>query len=671
MSRTILIGIARMGSTRFPGKVLKDLGGMPVLKWVVRAGKAAKFVDEVWIATSNLPADDAIESWCRENDVGCFRGDESDVLSRFAGCATASGADIVIRVTCDCPFIDPAVIDTMIELRATTGVDYCTNIYPPTWPDGLDCEVFTTAALNAAYLDSTRPVDRECVTTYLYRNRDRFTTINYTCPIPDMAKERWVLDTEEDYKLCQAIAEYVRNDCYNTDYLSIKKFLDSKPELRKINNHELRNSRYFEGLSKENYRRSFSKSSKFFETASSIIPFGAQTFSKSYLAFGKDGPLFLSHGLDGRCFDIDGNDYVDLVGALLPNILGYCDTDVDTAVRRQLDSGTSFSLATRLESEVASRLIKFIPCAEMVKFGKSGSDAVSAAVRLAKAHTGRNKVVVAGGYHGWHDWAVNGTEKGFGSFGVPDVVRCPWGDIASIGNYFRVGAEPVAAIVVEPEIPGPEDNYAYLQQLRHFASKYGALLIFDEVITAFRWSMGGAQQYWGVAPDLTAIGKSMGNGLPISAVVGRAEIMERCAPRDPSKLRAGTADSDINCIEPNNIFFSGTFNGEALSLAGAKACIDKLDRECVSNFLWFKSQYLIDNILELRSKYGLDDVIKFGHGPLYRVQLPSKELGLKFTKKMAEAGVLIHASHNLCHAHTQHDLAQILNAYEYTFKELK
>src|SRR5512143_188144 len=197
--KTIGIIQARTGSTRLPGKVMRNLSGKPVLRWAVDAVRNAIGIDEVVLATSLLPGDDIIESYCNDNNITCFRGSETDVLDRFYQCAKLLGADIVLRFTADCPLLDPNVISEVIKLREMTGADYATNTDPPTYPDGLDVECFTFSALEAAHREAVRAVDRDCVTEFIRRNRHRFKSANLTCPLPGLHKERWVLDTEDDW----------------------------------------------------------------------------------------------------------------------------------------------------------------------------------------------------------------------------------------------------------------------------------------------------------------------------------------------------------------------------------------------------------------------------------------------------------------------------------------
>lgn len=656
--KTVAIIQARMGSTRLAGKVLKDLGGMPVLAWVVRAAQAAHGVDEIWVATSSAGVDDEIEGWCKSSKVPCFRGSEADVLGRFAGAAKASGADIVIRLTADCPLLDPAVIGQTIRLRAVTGADYASNVDPPTWPDGVDCEVFTAKALLAAASEATRQTDREHVTPFLRNNRDRFSAENLVSPLPGLAAERWTLDTQEDLAFLRAVAAELPRE-RAPSYLDVLAVLDRAPHLREINRNAIRNAGFMTSLAAAplDLDRRFDRSQELIKRAERTIPIGSQTFSKSKLQFPSGAsPLFLTHGDRGRVYDVDGNQYVDLVGGLLPNVLGYRDPDVDWAIRHQLSRGISFSLPTTLEAELAERLTRHIPCAEMVRFGKNGTDATSAAVRLARAATGRDRLIMLG-YHGWQDWYIGATTR---NLGVPAAVSAlshlaPYGDLGAVETLFKQHPTEFAAIILEP-MNTVEPPAGYLQEIKELAHRHGALLIFDEIITGFRWAIGGAQARYGVTPDLACFGKAMGNGMPISAVVGRAAIM-------------GLMEE---------IFFSGTFGGETLSLAAAIATIDKIERERVIDRLWQTGDRLAAGARERIRAAGLDNVIGLvGAAPwmilTYKDHPRASKEAIKtlFLREMIAAGVLMNASHNVCYAHDEGDIAHVLEAYDHALAELR
>lgn len=656
--KTVAIIQARMGASRLPGKVLCALGGEPVLAWVTQAAKAASGVDAVWIATSENAGDDAVAEWANKHKVPLYRGSEHDVLERYAGAAKASEAQIVVRLTADCPFLDPQVVAQTIRLRAVTAAAYASNVDPPTWPDGLDCEVFTVEALLAAATEATRPSDREHVTPFIRNNRVRFPAETLIAPLPGLAKERWTLDTPEDFKFLSAVAERLPEK-RPPSFLDVLAVLDAEPKLREINSDAKRNAGFAKSIAgdKIDTDRRYGRSQLMLDRAERVIPLGAQTFSKSRIQLPPGAaPLLVTHGDGGRVFDVDGNEYVDLISALMPNVLGYRDPDVDLAIRRQLTRGISFSLPTELETQLAERLVAHIPCAEMVRFGKNGTDATSAAVRLARAATRRDRVMLCG-YHGWQDWYIGATSR---NLGVPAAVSAlshmaPYGDLAAVEALFHKYPNEFAALIVEPA-GGSEPAPGYLQGLKDLVHRHGALLIFDEVITGFRWSIGGAQAYYGVAPDLACFGKALGNGMPISAIVGRADIMRMM----------------------EEIFYSGTFGGEALSLAAAIATVDKIEREKVTDRLWQVGGKLKKQASDKIAAAGLDKVISLvGTGPwailVYKDHPRGSKEAIKtlFLREMIAAGVLINASHNLCFAHNDADIAHVLAAYDHALAELR
>jgi glutamate-1-semialdehyde aminotransferase/spore coat polysaccharide biosynthesis protein SpsF (cytidylyltransferase family) len=647
-----------MGSSRMPGKIFADLSGRPVLEWVMRAAHAALGVDAVWIATSLGSADDEVATWCRSSGIPVHRGSEDDVLGRYIGAINASGAEVVVRITADCPFLDPAVIAQTIRLRAVTRADYASNVDPPTWPDGLDCEVVIATALRVAAQEATLAMHREHVTPFIRNNRARFSVETLVAPLPDLAKERWTLDTPADLAFLRAVAARLPVD-RAPSFLDVLDVLDKDPDVKKINHEETRNAEFSISLATEkpNIGRTFDFSQRFLERAERIIPLGSQTFSKSRIQFPPgESPLFVTHGDGGKIYDVDGNEYVDLVSALLPNVLGYRDPDVDLAVRRQLTRGITFSLPTMLETELSERLVRYIPCAEMVRFGKNGTDATSAAVRLARAATRRDRLILLG-YHGWQDWYIGATTR---NLGVPSSVSAlshiaPYGNLAAIDALLREYPGEFAAVMLEP-MSSIEPPTGYLHGLVELAHRNGALVIFDEVITGFRWSLGGAQAYYGVTPDLACFGKAMGNGMPISAVAGPAAIMHLM----------------------EDIFFSGTMSGEALSLAASIATIDKLAREKVTDHLWRVGAELMHAARAKIQSAGLSDVIGLvGAAPwailTYKDHPECAKEAIKtvFLREMIAAGVLINASHNLCFAHSPSDIARVLAAYDHALQMVR
>jgi glutamate-1-semialdehyde 2,1-aminomutase len=658
MTKVVAIIQARMGSTRLPNKVLSDLAGRPVLSWVVRAARAVEGVDEVVVATSTATADDKIADWCRSHKVACFRGSEQDVLSRFTGAAKAQDADIVMRITADCPFFDPAVGAQTLLLLRRAGADYACNNDPPNWPDGLDCEVVKASVLVAAGTEAVRPSDREHVMPFIRNRRGRFRIETLHCSVPGLAAERWTLDTPQDYEFLSAVAKRLKGD-HPPSMAEVMAVLDAHPELRAINAQQVRDEGFAKSIAAEAVvpGRSYAGSQAMLERAQKTVPLGCQTFSKSHIQYPTGAaPLFVTHGNAGRVWDVDGNEYVDLVGGLLPNVLGYRDPDVDAAIREQLDRGISFSLATPLEAELSERLCRLIPCAEMVRFGKNGTDATSACIRLARAFTRRDRILMCG-YHGWQDWYIGATTR---NLGVPAAVSAlshlvPYNDLAAVERMFAQYPGEVAAIILEPAGANtPQEGF--LQGLKDLAHRHGAVLVFDEVVTGFRWSLGGAQAKYNVTPDLAAFGKALGNGMPIAAVVGRTDIMRKM----------------------EDIFFSATFGGEALSLAAALAVLDKMEREPVIDRLWQTGGLLMEETRKRIASAGLSDNIGLvGSAPWavlsYKdhAKAPAAAIKTLFLREAISCGVLVNASHNVCYAHDQADLARVLGAYEYALGEVR
>ena len=251
------------------------------------------------------------------------------------------------------------------------------------------------------------------------------------------------------------------------------------------------------------------------ERALKSIPLGTQTFSKSKTQYPYGvSPYFIKKGKGSHVWDVDNNEYIDFINGLASVTLGYNDPDVNAAVLEQLDNGVTFSLPHPLEFIVAEKIIEMVPCAEMVRFGKNGSDATAGAIRLARAYTHRDHVAVCG-YHGWQDWYIGATAR---NLGVPESTRrlthtFTYNDIESLSVIFKQWPDKVAAVIMEPmNSTEPKDDFLLMvEELTH---QNGALFIFDETITGFRYANGGAQEFFGITPDLATFGKGMSNGYP-------------------------------------------------------------------------------------------------------------------------------------------------------------
>jgi len=401
----------------------------------------------------------------------------------------------------------------------------------------------------------------------------------------------------------------------------------------------------------------YQESNRLLKRALKTIPLGSQTFSKSITQFPQGvSPLFITHGQGSRVWDVDGNEYVDFMNALLSVSLGYNDIDVTNAVKRQLDNGVSFSLPHPLEMEVAEMLVEMIPCAEMVRFGKNGTDATSAAIRLARAYTGREHVVVCG-YHGWQDWYIGSTSR---HLGVPTAVRelthsFSYNDLASLQKLFNELPKKIAAVIMEPmNVVWPEEGF--LEKVKRLCHENDALLIFDETITGCRFAKGGAQELFNVIPDLATFGKGLANGFPLSAVVGRKEILRLM----------------------EDIFFSGTFAGETASLAAAKVVLTKVRDSDLVERLYSQGKKVLDGVSNSIKYHGVENILEIGGHPSWTIvtvkdaePYKSWEIKTLYLQEMFKRGVITIGSHNISYAHTDKDVTLLLDAYDEVLPILK
>lgn len=395
------------------------------------------------------------------------------------------------------------------------------------------------------------------------------------------------------------------------------------------------------------------KSKRFLKKALISIPLASQTFSKSYLQYPESFPLFAEYGKGGKIYDIDKNEYVDLIMGLLPITLGYNDKDVNKAITDQLNKGITFSLPTTLEQKLSEKLINIIPSAEKVRFAKNGTDVTSGAVRLARGITKRDKIITCG-YHGWQDWYIGTTSR---NLGVPKKVRdlsiaCKFNDINEVHKIIKNNKNQIAAMIIEP-MSFNEPKKDYFKELKYLLKKNKIILIFDEIITGFRFSLGGAQKYFDITPDLSCFGKGMANGMPLSALVGKRKYMNKM----------------------NEIFFSGTFGGESLSLAASIATIDKIKNKNVIKKIWESGFEIMKHANKEILNYKLEKFTSIkGKAPWSLInfsdnkKLNKFQLKYIFMQNMAQNGILSLGTNNLCFAHTKKDLGLINKAYSSTFK---
>ncbi len=401
-------------------------------------------------------------------------------------------------------------------------------------------------------------------------------------------------------------------------------------------------------------RLTIAKSQRLWNRALKVIPSGTQTLSKGPDQFVRGVyPIYLKRGRGCYVWDVDGNRYIDYPMALGPIILGYQYKAVNRAIEKQLKDGTTFTLMHPLEVELAELLVELIPCAEMVRFGKNGVDATSAAVRVARAHTGREKVAFCG-YHGYQDWYAIATPR---NKGIPGCLKdyifeFSYNDAASLDKIFREHPEEIACVIMEQ--PGVEPEDKFLQKVIDAAHAHGALFILDEIVTGFRYALGGAQEYYHIMPDLACFGKGMSNGMPLSCVVGKRGIMESFT----------------------EVFFSTTFGGETLSLAAAIATINELRKKDVISHLWKRGLQWKNGFNELAASLEVGASVG-GAGPRTHFIFKDKDgkdsVGMRslFMQETVKRGILFGGPVFMTYAHTDADIRKTLGVCEVALRIVK
>ena len=517
---------ARMGSTRLPDKVMKPIFGTPMIGLLLKRLSKSQRLSKIVVATSIKLENTNLSEYVRGLGYASYEGSENDVLDRFYQVAKAEQADIVVRITGDCPLIDPDIVDDVIDKMLLSKVDYASNTLVDTFPDGLDAEVFTFNSLEKAWLESKDSFHREHVTPYI-KESDVFSKINVDAGI-DYSSQRWTVDEPEDFKVITTIYEYFQP---RTDFswLEILEMHKKYPKRFVENEHIMRN----EGST-------LSSGQKLWKRAKKVIPGGNMLLSKRPEMFLPDQwPSYFNKAKGCHVWDLDGIKYTDMsLMGVGTNILGYSHPEVDEAVQKTVISGNMSTLNCPEEVYLAEKLVELHPWSDMVRLARSGGEANAIAIRIARAASGKDKVAICG-YHGWHDWYLSanlGDDKnlaghllsGLSPNGVPENLR---GTVFpfTYNNYseLKVLVDEHDIGVIKMEVVRnmePEDNF--LHKVRNLATERGIVLIFDECTSGFRETFGGLHKKYGVEPDMAMFGKALGNGYGITATIGKREIME-------------------------------------------------------------------------------------------------------------------------------------------------
>jgi glutamate-1-semialdehyde 2,1-aminomutase len=519
---------ARMGSTRLPGKVLKSIVNKPMIELLLTRLSQSSKLDQIVVAASEEVQNDKLQSVIESLGYKCTRGSEKDVLNRFYESAKSLKADVIVRITGDCPLVDSMLVDECIQGYQNSKVDYFSNVDPATYPDGLDIEVMSFKAIQRANNETDSEFDREHVTPYI-RNSDSFSrsAMQYT---EDLSSQRWSVDEPEDLIVVTNVFEHFSPDIL-FDWKQVLELRKLQPVLFTENQ-----------LIKNNEGAIMGTGQKLYKRAKRVIPGGNMLLSKRPEMFlPEKWPAYFSKSKGCKVWDLDGNEYIDMsIMGIGTNILGYGHPEVDEAVIKTVKDGNMATFNCPEEVYLAEKLVELHPWADMVRFARAGGEINSIAIRIARASTGKDKIAICG-YHGWHDWYLstnlnddknldghllpglqpNGVPRGLTGTTLP----FNYNDIEQLEQLVKDNKGEIAAIKMEvSRNEGPKDNY--LQKVRDLATENNIILIFDECTSGFRETFGGLHKKYGVEPDLAIFAKALGNGYAISACIGRQEFMQ-------------------------------------------------------------------------------------------------------------------------------------------------
>lgn len=630
--KIVAIVQARMGSTRLPNKVMKHIGGVPMIELLLSRLSKATELDEIIVATSddkrNLPLVNHVQSL----GYSCEQGSETDVLDRFIKAAKAHQADVVVRITGDCPLVDPSLVDECIRQFRLAKVDYFSNVSPPSYPDGLDIEVVSTVALEQAIQETNNPTDREHVTLYL-RESGHFATASMQNS-EDLSHLRWTVDEVSDFEVVSNVFAHFSPEIHFC-WLQVLKLQLSTPALFAANHQIQRN----EGAS-------MGTGQKLWKRAKQVIPGGNMLLSKRAEMFlPEQWPAYFSKAKGCKVWDMDGKEFIDMsIMGIGTNTLGYGHPEVDDAVRKTIDSGNMSTFNCPEEVYLAEKLVEMHPWADMVRFARSGGEANAVAIRIARAASGRDKVAICG-YHGWHDWYLSANLNddknldghllpGLEPNGVPRNLR---GTVFPFhyNNYAElealVKAHDIGVIKMEVvRNMGPENDF--LHKVRKLATDHNIVLIFDECTSGFRETFGGLHKKYGVEPDMAMFGKAMGNGYGITATIGRREIMEAA----------------------QSTFISSTFWSERIGPTAALKTLEVMERIQSWNTITETGLGIRQRWQQLADHYGIE-ISHWGLPSLTGFSFASQH-GLAYktliTQEMLQKGYLASNSVYVCTEHT-------------------
>lgn len=670
--KIVAVTQARFGSSRLPGKVLLKIGSKTLLQIHLERILKSKKISKLKVATTLEQESAEIIKVASLLNLECYQGSLNDVLDRFYQTVNNENPDYVVRLTADCPLIDAKVIDDVIDLCVAQNLDYCSNTLTPTFPDGVDVEVFRWQALADAWKNATLSSEREHVTPYIWRNssaknKSLFKSKNYYS-IADFSNVRLTVDEPADFKLVTTLINQIGDDKPWQDYVTI---LKENPELFLLNESIKRNEGYMKSLQNDKFSlrniSNFSKSDAYRKKVHNLIPGGAHTYSKGDDQFPALAPAAISHGKGSHVWDVDGNEYLDCSMGLTSVSLGHAYEPVVKRVAEELARGVNFQRPSYLEAEMAETFLSLVPGHDMIKFAKNGSIVTTAAVKLARAFTGRKLVAFPGDhpFYSYDDWFIGKTAC---NLGVPEEISnlsvtfksC---NLQSLKDLFEKHPNQIACVIMEPEKNQCGNGCScslgvgdFLKQAIEFAHQHGALFIIDEMITGFKTSLPGSITKYGIDPDMATWGKGIANGFSFCALTGKREVMEL---------------GGIRNIGAEKVFLiSTTHGGETHAIAAGLATVETFRNNDVVSHNHKVGDALIKNCFDIVRQRDLQEFVSIIPSNwlvafVFKDQNKTNSDGYRTLamQEMIRRGVLFQGAFSPCYSHSFEDISYFSDAF--------
>ena len=654
--KTSIIIQARLGSKRLPRKVLRKIDNKSILEIIFRRLSKSKNANDIIFAIPNNKENLELKNFIKKKlKAKVFLGPESNVLRRYYFAAKKFKSKIIVRITSDCPFVDPKMVDEYIEIIKKNGLDYVYNGHPHTFPDGLDVEVFNFKSLKIANIKAKSKEQKNGVTRYFRDNLNKFKTQHVKCPIKNISNIRITLDEENDFQVIKNIFKNFRPNIY-FNWFKIIKLAKSQKKLFNINSNI-----------KLNEGSLLNDSQKLWKRANSIIPGGNSLISKNPdLLLPGGWPTYYSKAKKISIWDLAGKKYTDVstmgVGT---NILGYANTYVDRKVKYFVDSGNISTLNSPEEVQLAEKLLDLHPGMEMAKFARTGGEANAIAIRIARAAQNEKKHKIAiCGYHGWHDWYLSSNLENTKNLdnhlitslkpnGVPSFLKntCHPFEYGEYKKFKKIISNKSIGIIMMEVSRNKSLNTKFINYVRNIAKKRGIILIFDECTSGFRETFGGIYKKINIQPDLVVLGKALGNGYPITAILGKKEVMNYA----------------------KQTFISSTFWTERLGPAAALKTLEIMEKLKSWEIITKKGKYLNKQWLKIANENNLKIKIN-GLPSISKFEIKSQNFQsykTYITQEMLKKGFLASNSVYLSVYHDKKVLDNYLDSLNNIFKDIK